>query len=65
LLVKNVGIKHKMEKQDVQNKERKTVTISIRTYPSYAEWIKDNNVSPNKVFDKAMEELIEKNGKGK
>ncbi len=54
-----------MKKQDVQNKERKSVTISIRTYPKYSEWMKENNVSPNKVFDKALEELIEKNGKGK
>ncbi len=47
-----------MKKQDVQKKERKSVQISIRTYPKYADWIKDNQVSPTAVFNEAMEELV-------
>lgn len=49
-----------MKKQDVQKTERKTVSISVRTYPSYSEWMKENNVSPNAVFDEAMKELMNK-----
>ncbi len=49
-----------MKKQDVQRMERKTVSISIRTYPKYSKWMKDNNVSPNAVFNEAMKELIGK-----
>lgn len=49
-----------MKKQDVQKKERKSVSISIRTYPTYSKWMKDNNVSPNAVFNEAMKELVDK-----
>ncbi len=49
-----------MKKQDVQRIERKTVPISIRTYPKYSKWMKDNNVSPNSVFNEAMKELMAK-----
>ncbi len=48
-----------MKKQDVQKKERKSISISIRTYPKYSKWMKDNNVSPNAVFDRAMKELVD------
>ena len=50
-----------MKKQDVQKKERKSVSISIRTYPKYSKWMKDNEVSPSKLFNKAVEELMEEN----
>ena len=49
-----------MKKQDVQKKERKSVSISIRTYPKYSKWMRDNNVSPNAVFDESMKELVGK-----
>ncbi len=49
-----------MKKQDVQRIERKTVPISIRTYPKYSKWMKDNNVSPSAVFNEAMKELVSK-----
>lgn len=49
-----------MEKENVQKIESKSVTISIRTYPKYAKWMKDNNVSPNAVFNEAMKELVDK-----
>lgn len=48
-----------MKKQDVQKKERKSVSISIRTYPAYSKWMKENKISPNSVFNKALEELME------
>lgn len=53
-----------MKKEEVQRKETKSVKISIRTYPKYSKWMKENNVSPNAVFDKVLEELMakEKNG---
>lgn len=49
-----------MEIREVQRIESKSVVISIRTYPNYAEWMKENNVSPNAVFDKALKELMGK-----
>ena len=48
-----------MKKQDVQKKERKSVSISIRTYPKYSKWMRDNKVSPNAVFNEAMKELVD------
>ena len=47
-----------MKKQEVQKKERKSVSISIRTYPAYSKWMRENKVSPSAVFNKAMEELM-------
>ena len=48
-----------MKKQDVQKKEIKSVSMNIRTYPKYSKWMKENNVSPSAVFDKAMKELVD------
>lgn len=48
-----------MKKQDIQKKENKSITISIRTYPKYSKWMKENNVSPNAVFNEAMKELVD------
>jgi hypothetical protein len=50
--------KNKMEIKEVQRIETKSIPISIRTYPSYSKWMKENNVSPNAVFDKALKELM-------
>jgi len=49
-----------MKIKDVKknSKERKSIPISIRTYPRYSKWMKENDVSPNAVFNKAVEELI-------
>lgn len=41
------------------NKELKSVILSVRTFPSYSEWLKENKISPSKVFNKAVEELME------
>lgn len=48
-----------MKKQDVQKKERKSVSISIRTYPRYSKWMSEQKISPSKLFNKALEELME------
>ena len=42
--------------------EKRTKTISIRTFPSFCKWMKDNDVSPSKVFNEAIKELM---GKGR
>ena len=49
-----------MKKENIQKKERKSISISIRTYPKYSKWMRDNNVSPNAVFNEAMKELVDK-----
>lgn len=38
--------------------EKKSVMISVRTYLSYSKWMKENEVSPTKLFNKAIEELM-------
>ncbi len=48
----------KIKEVQKRNTERKTIPISIRTYPSYSKWMRENNVSPNAVFDKALKELM-------
>ena len=51
-----------MELQDVQKdtKERKTKIISVRTFPTYSKWLAENKVSPTKLFNLAVEELMKK-----
>jgi len=54
-----------MEIKDVKKdvKERKSIPISVRTFPRYSKWMKDNNISPNAVFNTAIEELMSKDPK--
>jgi len=40
--------------------ESKRIRINLRTTKSVAEWLTEKNVSPQKVFDLAIEELINK-----
>lgn len=47
-----------MEIKGLQRKEGKSVQISIRTSKAKSEFMKKNNLSPNAVFDKAIEELM-------
>ena len=47
-----------MNKEEVKKHEGKTVPISIRTYPSYSKFMKDEGLSPNRIFSKAVEELM-------
>lgn len=49
-----------MEKKNVQRRERKTVQISIRTTEANSKFMRANNIAPNAVFEKALEELISK-----
>lgn len=48
-----------MNIQDIQRKEKKSETISIRTSKAYSKWMKDNRISPTALFNKAVKELIE------
>ena len=50
----------KIEDIKKDNMEKKSVMISVRTYLSYSKWMKENKVSPTKLFNKAIEELMEK-----
>ena len=49
-----------MKIKDIQkdSKERKTIPIAIRTYPKYSKFMKENNISPNALFNEAIKELI-------
>lgn len=52
-----------MEIEEIKKKdkkERRTVIITIRTFPSYSKWLKDKKISPSKLFNKALEELKNK-----
>jgi len=48
-----------MELNKIQKKELREKVITIRTYPSYSKWMKENNVSPSVLFNKALEEVME------
>ncbi len=48
-----------MEIKNVQyTKEKKTKRINLKTTSIASKWMKENNVSPQKVFDLAIESLI-------
>jgi len=50
-----------MKIKDVKRKgkrKKKTIAVSIRISPKTSEWIDLNNISPQAVFDKAIEELM-------
>ena len=52
-----------MEIQDVQRKKKAEIrsrTITVRTFPSYSKWMKENNVSPSKLFNEALKGLMQK-----
>ncbi len=48
-----------MKKNELQTRERKTVPISIRTTEENSKFMKKENLSPNAIFEKALEELKE------
>ena len=48
-----------MKKEDIQRKERKKIPLALRIKKSRSVWMKKNNVSPQALFDKALEELME------
>ncbi len=48
-----------MKKQEVSKiKERKTKSITIRTFPSYCKFMKKEQLSPSSIFNLAIQELM-------
>jgi uncharacterized protein (DUF302 family) len=48
-----------MEIEDVKRDRRKKVVMSIRTTEEISEFMKEHDISPSRVFEKAIEGLIE------
>jgi len=44
-----------------KNPKRKSIVMSIRVTPTVSKWMKQRKVMPSKVFNLAIEELMEKN----
>ncbi len=51
-----------MEMKDIQRKggELKKIRVNLLTTKSSSKWMKENNVSPQALFDKALEEMKKK-----
>jgi len=49
-----------MEIKNLQRQEYRSKVVSIRTYPSYCKWMKENKISPSKLFNEAIKELMKK-----
>lgn len=49
-----------MELDDVRRIQKKDVIMTIRTTKEKSVWMKNNNISPSLLFDKAIEELMDK-----
>jgi hypothetical protein len=49
-----------MEIKNVLKDEKKKKTMTVRTFVSYCEWMTKNKVSPTKVFNEAVKQLMEK-----
>lgn len=47
-----------MNIKNVKKEEQKKVTITLRTFPSYSKWMKENEVSPTKIFNESVKELM-------
>lgn len=47
-----------MEIKDIQKEERKSKTITVRTFPSFSKWMKSNKISPTKAFNESIKELM-------
>jgi len=47
--------------KDLQRKERKKISLALRIKKSQSVWMKENNISPQALFDKTLEELMKKN----
>ena len=46
-----------MKRNEVQKRVRKSVPISIRTTEENSKFMKEHDLSPNAIFEKALEEL--------
>lgn len=44
--------------KELQRKERKSIKLGLRIKPSESAWLKKNNVSPQQLFDSALEDLM-------
>lgn len=50
-----------MDIKDVKRKEQpKSVRLNLKTDKKASKWMKDNDVSPQMVFDKAIDELMKR-----
>ncbi|MCX8193753.1 MAG: hypothetical protein N3G19_00070 [Candidatus Pacearchaeota archaeon] len=49
-----------LEKVKKQRNHRKIVKMTIRTTPMISKWMKENDISPQLVFDEAIKELKSK-----
>ncbi len=55
---KTIKQKVKIDKADVKTKEEfRSVIISVRTYPSFSKWLKENEVSPSELFNETIKQL--------
>lgn len=48
----------KLKDVQVEYKERKDVRINLKTTGKISKWMKDKSVSPQKVFDETLKELM-------
>ena len=46
--------------KDLQRKERKSIPLALRIKKSQSVWMKEKNVSPQALFDTALQELMKK-----
>ncbi len=53
-----------MDIKKLQRPELREKVITIRTFLSYSVWLKENKVSPSKLFNTAIEELMEEKKNG-
>ena len=49
-----------MEIENVRKTETRNKILSIRTYKSYCEFMSKNDISPSKVFNESIKELMNK-----
>lgn len=47
-----------MKIEQVKKEERKDINITLRTFPSYAKFMQENELSPTKIFNEAVKELM-------
>ena len=52
-----------MKLQDLQTKVLKSEVITVRTTKIKSDWLKEHNVSPSKLFNGALEELMNQDNK--
>lgn len=52
-----------MKIKEVQKTENKSKILTVRTTPNIYKWIRENNLSVTKVFNKAIEDLLNKRRK--